>query len=221
MQTLEQKIKAYDEIKQSKVPAHILAVMDQATEQLRETSLEQGALTTGAQIPDFALPDQHGVARPLSHYLAQGPVVLNIYRGGWCPYCNLEMQALNAVLPEFRARGVNLIGLTPEKPSSAQDTLTANGLAITVLSDEGNRVSASLGLVFTLAEELRPIYESFGIDIPASNGDDSFTLPVPATYVIGQDGTVLYHFVNVDYTKRVEPAALVAVLDELAAAGKI
>ena len=221
MQTLEQKIKAYDEIKQSKVPAHILAVMDQATEQLRETTLEQGALTTGAQIPDFELPDQHGVTRPLSHYLAQGPVVLNIYRGGWCPYCNLEMQALNAVLPEFRARGVNLIGLTPEKPSSAQDTLTANGLAITVLSDEGNRVSASLGLVFTLAEELRPIYESFGIDIPASNGDDSFTLPVPATYVIGQDGTVLYHFVNVDYTKRVEPAALVAVLDELAAAGKI
>ncbi|MGN5151168.1 peroxiredoxin-like family protein [Aeromonas enteropelogenes] len=221
MQTLEQKIKAYDEIKQSKVPAHILAVMDQATEQLRETTLEQGALTTGAQIPDFALPDQNGVTRPLSHYLAQGPVVLNIYRGGWCPYCNLEMQALNAVLPEFRARGVNLIGLTPEKPSSAQDTLTANGLAITVLSDEGNRVSASLGLVFTLAEELRPIYESFGIDIPASNGDDSFTLPVPATYVIGQDGTVLYHFVNVDYTKRVEPAALVAVLDELAAAGKI
>ena len=147
--------------------------------------------------------------------------MLNIYRGGWCPYCNLEMQALNAVLPEFRARGVNLIGLTPEKPSSAQDTLTANGLAITVLSDEGNRVSASLGLVFTLAEELRPIYESFGIDIPASNGDDSFTLPVPATYVIGQDGTVLYHFVNVDYTKRVEPATLVAVLDELAAAGKI
>lgn len=221
MQTLEQKIKAYDEIKQSKVPAHILAVMDQATEQLRETSLEQGALTTGVQIPDFALPDQHGVTRPLSHYLAQGPVVLNIYRGGWCPYCNLEMQALNAVLPEFRARGVNLIGLTPEKPSSAQDTLTANGLAITVLSDEGNRVSASLGLVFTLAEELRPIYESFGIDIPASNGDDTFTLPVPATYVIGQDGTVLYHFVNVDYTKRVEPATLVAVLDELAAAGKI
>ncbi|WP_421227914.1 peroxiredoxin-like family protein [Aeromonas enteropelogenes] len=221
MQTLEQKIKAYDEIKQSKVPAHILAVMDQATEQLRETTLEQGALTTGSQIPDFALPDQHGVTRPLSHYLAQGPVVLNIYRGGWCPYCNLEMQALNAVLPEFRARGVNLIGLTPEKPSSAQDTLTANGLAITVLSDEGNRVSASLGLVFTLAEELRPIYESFGIDIPASNGDDSFTLPVPATYVIGQDGTVLYHFVNVDYTKRVEPAALVAVLDELAVAGKI
>lgn len=137
-------------------------------------------------MPDFALPDQHGVVRPLSHYLAEGPVLLNVYRGGWCPYCNMEMQALNAVLPALRERGVNLIGMTPETPSSAQDTLTANGLAITVLSDEGNRVSAALGLVFELPEALRPIYAGFGIDIPASNGDESFTLPVPASYIIGQ-----------------------------------
>ena len=67
-------------------------------------------------MPDFALPDQHGVVRPLSHYLAEGPVLLNVYRGGWCPYCNMEMQALNAVLPALRERGVNLIGMTPETP---------------------------------------------------------------------------------------------------------
>ncbi len=90
-----------------------------------------------------------------------------------------------------------------------------------MLSDEGNRVSAELGLVFELPEALRPIYAGFGIDIPASNGDESFTLPVPASYIIGQDRTVLYHFINADYTRRVEPAALLAELDRLAKAGAL
>ncbi|WP_439832321.1 peroxiredoxin-like family protein [Aeromonas veronii] len=218
MPTLEQKIKEYDAIKRTKVPGDVLAVMEGVTEALRASGLGQGAFVTGDQFPDFALPDQHGVVRPLSHYLAEGPVVLNIYRGGWCPYCNLEMQALNIALPEFVKRGVTLLGLTPEMPTTAQDTLTANELAITVLSDEGNRVSASLGLVFELPEVLRPIYERFGIDIPASNGDDSFTLPVPATYILGQDRVARYHFVNVDYTQRAEPTQLIVELDRLAAA---
>ncbi len=221
MPTLEQKIKEYDAIKRTKVPSEVLAVMEGATEALQTSGLEQGAFTTGDQLPDFALPDQHGTVRKLSYYLDQGPVILNVYRGGWCPYCNLEMQALNTILPEFVRRGVNLIGLTPETPATAQDTLTANELEITVLSDEGNRVSAELGLVFVLPEELRPIYEGFGIDIPASNGDDSFTLPVPATYILNKDRVVLYHFVNVDYTKRVEPTALLAELDRLSAVDKI
>ncbi|WP_439840746.1 peroxiredoxin-like family protein [Aeromonas veronii] len=218
MPTLEQKIKEYDAIKRTKVPGDVLAVMEGVTEALRASGLGQGAFVTGDQFPDFALPDQHGVVRPLSHYLAEGPVVLNIYRGGWCPYCNLEMQALNIALPEFVKRGGTLLGLTPEMPTTAQDTLTANELAITVLSDEGNRVSASLGLVFELPEVLRPIYERFGIDIPASNGDDSFTLPVPATYILGQDRVARYHFVNVDYTQRAEPTQLIVELDRLAAA---
>ncbi|MFM5397148.1 peroxiredoxin-like family protein [Aeromonas veronii] len=221
MPTLEQKIKEYDAIKRTKVPGDVLAVMEGVTEALRASGLGQGAFVTGDQFPDFTLPDQHGVVRPLSHYLAEGPVVLNIYRGGWCPYCNLEMQALNIALPELVKRGVTLLGLTPEMPTTAQDTLTANELAITVLSDEGNRVSASLGLVFELPEVLRPIYERFGIDIPASNGDDSFTLPVPATYILCQDRVVRYHFVNVDYTQRAEPTQLIVELDRLAAAGML
>ncbi|MGL5335826.1 MAG: peroxiredoxin-like family protein [Enterovibrio sp.] len=215
MPTLKQKIKEYDAVKRTKVSSEILSIMEDATAALRATGLEDRALATGDRFPDFSLPDQHEVVRPFSDYLAQGPVVLNIYRGGWCPYCNLEMQALSSILPELRNRGVNLIGLTPEMPATAEDTLAANKLEITVLSDKGNRVSADLGLVFTLPEELRPIYESFGIDIPASNGDQSFTLPVPATYIINTDGTILYHFINADYTKRVEPSKLLAELDKL------
>lgn len=221
MTTLEQKIRDYDEIKKNKVPSDVLAVMEGATEKLRNSGLEDKALAVGEQIPDFSLPDQHGVVRNLSYYLAKGPIVLNVYRGGWCPYCNLEMRALNAVLPEFHHRGANLVGLTPETPETAQDTLTANELDITVLSDKGNRISAELGLVFELPDELKPIYENLGIDIPASNGEDSFTLPVPATYIIGKDRVVLYRFINVDYTRRVEPALLVAELDKLQATGRI
>lgn len=221
MTTLEQKIRDYDEIKKNKVPSDVLAVMEGATEKLRNSGLEDKALAVGEQIPDFSLLDQHGVVRNLSYYLVKGPIVLNVYRGGWCPYCNLEMRALNAVLPELHHRGANLVGLTPETPETAQDTLTANELDITVLSDKGNRISAELGLVFELPDELKPIYENLGIDIPASNGDDSFTLPVPATYIVGKDRVVLYRFINVDYTRRVEPALLVAELDKLQATGRI
>ncbi|WP_039046574.1 peroxiredoxin-like family protein [Plesiomonas shigelloides] len=221
MHTLEQKIKEYNDAKKVKTPAAILTLMENATTQLQSSGLEQAALMTGQQIPDFSLPDQHGTVRALSTYLEQGPIVLNIYRGGWCPYCNLEMQALSKALPYFQSRGVTLIGLTPETPSTAQDTITANGLEITVLSDAGNLVSQQLGLVFVLPEELRSVYASFGIDIPSSNGDNSFTLPVPATYIIGKDRTILYHFINVDYTKRVEPALLLNKLDDLADEGLI
>ncbi|MGN5192416.1 peroxiredoxin-like family protein [Aeromonas veronii] len=215
MPTLEQKIKEYDAIKQTQVSSEILAMMEDSTAALRATGLEDRALATGDRFPDFALPDQHQIVRPFSYYLTQGPVVLNIYRGGWCPYCNLEMQALSSILPELRSRGVNLIGLTPEMPATAEDTVTANKLEITVLSDKGNQVSADLGLVFILPEKLRPIYKHLGIDIPANNGDQSFTLPVPATYIINTDGIILYHFVNVDYTKRVEPIVLLSELDKL------
>jgi peroxiredoxin len=119
---------------------------------------------------------------------------------------------LQLALPEIEALGAHLVAVAPELPDKSLSTSEVNALAFEVLSDVGNKVAREFGLVFSLAEELRPIYASFGIDIPAYNGDDTFELPMPATYVIDTDGTILHAFVDTDYTKRLEPAEIVEIL---------
>jgi len=215
MGALKDAIDAYNTMKQEKVPAEILATMAQCTEDLKTADIEGRALKTGDTMPDFELPDQHGKLRRLSDYLAEAPLVLNIYRGGWCPYCNLEMKALQDVLPQIQAHGATLIAMSPELPDKVMSTAERNQIAFDILSDSGNRVSEQLGLVFELPQALRPIYEKFDLDIPAYNGDDSFKLPVPATYIIGRDGRIVFDFINSDYTQRLEPAEILARLATL------
>ena len=215
MGALKETIAAYDAATQEKVPAEILATMDQATQELKRSGIEDRALRTSDTVPDFELPNQHGERRRLSDYLAKSPVVLNIYRGGWCPYCSMEMKALHDVLPDIQSRGARLVGMAPETPEKAMSTAERHDIAIDILSDQGNQVAEQMGLVFELPEALRPIYEQFGTDLEAYNGDNSFKLPVPATYIIGQDGVIAYDFVNADYTQRLEPSEIVAKLDTL------
>lgn len=212
MTVLKDTIDAYNRAKEERVPADILATMAQCTEDLKRSGIEQRALRTGDTMPDFELPNQHGERRRLSGYLAESAVVLNIYRGGWCPYCNMEMKALRDALPQIEACGARLVGMTPETPDKAMTTAERNGIAIDILSDAGNRVAAEMGLVFDLPQGLRPIYEKLGIDIPAYNGDASFRLPVPATYIVDRLGVIVYDFVNADYTQRLEPSEIVARL---------
>jgi len=215
MQTLQSTIDEYNAKKGESMPAEVLETMARTTSELKGSGIENKALRAGDRIPDFSLPNQYGEIRRLADYLAESPVVLNIYRGGWCPYCNFEMKALADALPEIKATGARLIGMSPESPEHAQDTAAQNNIGIEILSDAGNVVSENMGLVFSLAEELRPIYHGAGLDIPAHNGDDTFLLPVPATYIIGMDGIIKFDFINADYTHRLEPQDIVAILKEM------
>lgn len=220
MGILKDAIDAYNAAKREKVPPEILATMSQATDALKRSGIEERAAKTGDTMPDFELPNQHGKPRRLSDYLAKAPVVLNVYRGGWCPYCNMEMKALSDALPQIEAHGATLVGMTPELPDKAMSTAERNAIAIDILSDAGNRVAEQLGLVFELPAALHPLYAKMGIDLAGYNGDDSFKLPVPATYIVGRDGVIAYHFVNADYTQRLEPAEIVARLAGLYEEGK-
>ncbi len=215
MSTLKNEIDAYNTAKEKRVPSEILATMAQSTEDLKESGIENRALSSGDIMPDFALPNQNGEQRRLSDYLIKSPIVLSVYRGGWCPYCNLEMKALHDVLSDIEAHGARLVGLSPETPDKAMSTAERHEIDIDILTDTGNQIAEKLGLVFKLPQALRSIYEKIGIDIPASNGDDSFKLPVPATYIIDQDRTILFDFVNADYTERLEPSEIVSKLASL------
>jgi len=212
MSDLQQKIAEYDAAKAQRVPAEVLATMAAATRELEEQGIVDRSLKTGDRVPDFELPNHHGEPRRLYDLLAEGVVVLNFYRGGWCPYCNMELNALQQALPAIRAAGATLVAISPELPDKARDTQARHALEFDVLSDVGNQVVEAFGLAFELPESLRPIYAKLGIDIPAFNGDSSFTLPVPASYVVDSDGIIRFHFVNVDYTRRLEPDGLLRVL---------
>ncbi len=211
---LTESIAAYEEAKKQKVPADILELMAEVTQDLIATGLAEQTTKEGALVNNFALPDQLGNELSLDHLLEQGPVVLSFYRGGWCPYCNLELKALQDKLPEINAAGATLVAISPETPDSAQDTKTASDLSFTVLSDAGNNVAKVFGLVFTLSEKLKPVYNKFGLDIPARNGDQSWELPFPATFVIQPDKTVSLAFVSADYTERLEPQNIIDHLNK-------
>ncbi len=186
-------------------------------ERLLASDVAKDAIAIGDAAPDLTLPNAKGGTLQLAELLKRGPVVLSFYRGGWCPFCNLEFKALQDRLPEMKALGATLIGISPETPDNSLSTMEKHQLQFDVLSDVGNKVARDYGLVMTLDEKMRPLYSEWGIDLPASNGDDSFELPVPATYVINTNGVVRAAHVDKDYTKRMEPEDIIAALRELQA----
>ena len=140
---------------------------------------------------------------------------MTFYRGGWCPYCNLELRAYQAVLPEIKAAGATLVAITPELDDASLSTSEKNELEFEVLTDANSDYARELGLVFTLPERLRPIYESFGINVEEHNGEGQFDLPLAATFVVDVDGSIARAFVDADYTLRAEPSDVVEVLRSL------
>jgi peroxiredoxin len=127
---------------------------------------------------------------------------------------------LQLELPRIKECGASLVAVSPQTPDNSVSTAEKMRLTFEVLSDVGNRVARQFGLVFVLPEELRPIYAGFGIDIPAANGDDTFELPIPATYVIDHDRKIRMAFVDADYTQRVDPEIVLSALKQLREQGQ-
>ena len=166
-------------------------------------------------VPDFALPGADGHIVDFADVLARGPAVISFYRGSWCPYCNLELRALQQHLPEFDRIGATLVAISPELPDGSRKLVERDGLRFPVLTDAGNRVSRLFGLMFRLPRSLVDFYRGNGFDLAACNGDSVWELPVPATYVVGRDGVVAWAHVDCDYRRRAEPTDVIAALRDL------
>lgn len=141
--------------------------------------------------------------------------MVTFYRGAWCPYCNFDLSALEQARAEIEARGATLVAISQQTPVNSRKSQRQNGLGFPILSDNGGEVGAGFGVRWTAPEYLREAHRARGADLTQFNGDDSWTLPMPVGYVIGQDGVIAYAEVNADYTRRPEPTALFAVLDQL------
>lgn len=194
-----------------------LEIMHRSTAELIESGQALRAKKAGDTAPEFTLLDPDGKPVLSRELLARGPLVVSFYRGVWCPYCNMELQALQEALPSFRELGANLVAISPQNPVNSRKSVRTNGLGFPILSDPGNATAAAFGLRFTLPDYLIELYKSLKNDLTAFNGDTSWTLPMPGRFVIGQDRVIRYAEVNPDYTQRPEPADMLPVLRHLTA----
>jgi peroxiredoxin len=198
-----------------KAPPEVVARMRKATADLIASGQAERALKAGDDAPDFALPDPDGTLVHAGDYLARGPLVVTFYRGVWCPYCNLDLQALEEASAAIRGLGADLVALSPQIHANSRKAQTQNNLSFPILSDHGGAVAAAFGLRFRLPDDLIALYQAFGNDLPLVNGEPSWTLPMPARYIIAPDGVIAYAEVNPDYTRRPDPAELLPTLQRL------
>lgn len=214
--TLKQQLEARAEESAKKLPAEVRTEFAKGIEAVDESGILDQAKKVGDKAPDFTLKNAKGKEVQLTTLLKDGPVVLTWYRGGWCPYCNIALAALQEKLPEFKKAGAQLVALTPELPDKSLDTTQKNKLEFEVLTDLNHKVADSYGLVFKLTPEVRDLYKDF-FNLNEFNGKDAGddTLPLAATYVIAQDGTIRWAFLEADYRQRAEPSEIVKFLESM------
>ncbi len=185
----------------------------QSTNALLEASGIAPGLDVGDRVPEFSLPNAYNQKVCLEDYLQKGPVVLSFYRGDWCPYCNLELRALQAVLPEIESLGASLITISPQLPTNSLSLTEKHNLGFEVLSDVYQEAIHDYGLHFTVPPEVQDIYLNlFNLDLSEHTADGSWDLPVPATFIIDREGIVRASYVSMNFLTRMEPEA---VLEEL------
>jgi peroxiredoxin len=212
--SLQDKLDAFKAASRASSPVspEAYATMDRATRDLIESGAARRALRAGDTAPAFTLADAEGAPVSSADLLSRGPLIVSFYRGVWCPYCNMELQALQESLAAFQAHGASLVAVSPQTQPNSRKAQRQNGLAFPILSDPGNEVAAAFGVRFRMPDDLVAVYRALKTDLSLVNGDTSWTLPMPARFVVGQDGTIRYAEVNPDYTQRPEPGDLLPAL---------
>ncbi len=217
--TLQKDLDAQRGSWEARVGDQIARMIAGDIENLRGSGILDRAARAGGNWPPIdSLIDQHANGFDLSELIARKPVIVTFYRGGWCPYCNLELRAYQSALSEIQALGAELVAVSFERPDHSLDTAEKNGLRFTVLSDIGGQLAAALGIRFQLSDTVRPYYERAGHDLPARNGNGDWALPMPATFVVAQGGRIAAAFIEPDYRIRLDPQEALAALREISRA---
>ncbi|HST12183.1 MAG TPA: peroxiredoxin-like family protein [Terriglobales bacterium] len=190
------------------VPAATLEVHARVIAGLKARGLAANSLGVGARAPEFTLPDHNGKPVSLTELLSRGRAVLCFFRGRWDPFCCGQMEAMNRVLPEIKRAGASLAAISPQTVKQSFFMSDQHELRFPLLSDAGNQVARRFGLVYRVPDEQQALYRRAFINLPLTNGDESWELPIPATYVVDRDGTVLFASADEDYSERTEPGEI-------------
>jgi len=189
------------------------ALFESFIDDLKESGLALRALSVGDEMPPFVLPDATGRMVSSSDLLVRGPLVVVFYRGSWCPWCNLQLKAIQDSIDEVHELGAELVAISPMTPDNSLSFAEKKGLSYPVLSDVGLKVAQSFGLVYPMNEAMQAFHEAAGIDLASLNGTTDFELPMPATYVV-DDGIVVSK-VDPDWRERMDPLEIIAALQKL------
>lgn len=199
------------------MPPEYLEIMHRATQELKDSNIQDGVLKAGHKAPAFTLVNQDGETISSESLLGKGKIVLTFYRGVWCPYCNADLANLKKYVPQFEAAGATLLGISPEIPQHLQKIIKMQRLNFDILHDDRNEIAEQFGLKFTYSEELKALYrDKFKIDLAVQQGNDEWALPMPARFIIDQDGIIQYAESEPDYRNRPNPDELMTVLAGMA-----
>lgn len=218
--SIQQRVDAYNKKAMNskdgpKLSEQDMAVMKKAADDLAKTLPDPG-LKVGDTAPDFVLGNANGKPVSLSSKLKEGPVVLIFYRGAWCPYCNIQLHALQESLPAFKKHGAQLVAVTPQTPDKSLAQVNKDKYPFEILSDLEYKVAKDYKLYFEVPLELHEFYKKkFGLDIEVFNGKGRLGLPVPGTYVINTDGKIVAVHAELDYKQRMEPKAILEALKSI------
>ena len=210
--SLKHSIDAFVAQMSSHAPPAVVETLGAGIGKLAESGIVKNGLKVGATAPGFSLSDTHKAIVALSSVLAKGPAVVTFYRGGWCPFCDLQLRAYQGILPEIHKLGAELIAISPQTADYAQSDAEKKQLTFPVLHDAGNAVARKYGLVFRLSEVMQKLQQGFGNPLPKFNGDDSWEVPMPGTFVLDRSGIVRLAHIDPNYLVRLEPAAILSAL---------
>jgi peroxiredoxin len=199
-----------------RLPSEVVDVFDRSIQDLLDQGVPAAAAKVGDTLESFTLTDATNALVTLDQLVESGPAVIVFYRGGWCPYCNLALRTYqHELLPELAAFRAQLVAISPQSPDQSLSTSEKAELDFTVLSDPGNRVARSVGIVFQQAEEVLEAQRKLGLDLAQVNAEGSTQLPRPTVLIVDKDRTVRFVDVQPDFTARTEVADILAGLTEL------
>ncbi|WP_299886327.1 peroxiredoxin-like family protein [uncultured Lacinutrix sp.] len=211
--TLESELKIVRDATMERMPVAIIKTFKDSINSIRINKLKENALQVGDKIPNTqSLIDNNNNVINLNDLLQDEFLILNFYRGGWCPYCNMELRAYNRLKNDFLSVGANIVAISSEVPKLATQTTLKNTISYPILTDANAQFMKALGIVFKLDDASKREFVNFGIDFTKINGNDNYELPVPAIYVINKNKDIVYTHFEADYMTRLEPETLLTYL---------
>lgn len=212
MKNLEQQISELNENLAKQLPTEVLEVFGKSIQDLKAKNIEDSSIKIGDKFPDFSLSSTNDKTVALKELLQSGKVIVAFFRGSWCPYCNLELKALQDNLKQITDKNVTLVAVSPQTSDYSEELKSNHNLEFELLTDKNNALAKQLGIAFELQNYVIPTYSSLGIELSEYNENNNNELPVPAVFVIDTNGSITYKFVDTNYMNRINIQELIAQL---------
>ena len=212
---LAEQLRDRREVAERYTPADVISLYQRAIDEIRDSGLADRALRVHDRAPEFLLPDENEKPVTSAALLSHGPAAICFFRGRWCPYDVTQLETMNQILPQLQLAGASLVAISPQKPQQAFFMRDQHKIRFPLLCDLGNRVARQFGLVYRVPDYQQQVYQRSFVNLPFTNGDNSWELPAAAAYVVGSDGIIRFARVDVDYRQRPEPAEILRVVATL------